>query len=118
MGQLLNNLANVVAAITDNGDEKSYDIIRAVRQEASSIMEEAGIRWISDEEIAKAWPEGVVQLSKRYKENSTWQSLIRKQGIIETEYFNGEIVKNSSTARQRAPLNETLLKIVGDGSQT
>ena len=103
-GQLLNNLANVVAAITDNGDEKSYDIIRAVRQEASVLMEEAGIRWISDEEIAKAWPEGVVQLSKKdIRENSTWQSLIRKQGHIETEYFNGEIVRIAQQQAKEHP---------------
>ena len=42
---------------------------------------------------------------------STWQSLIRRQGMVETEFLNGEIVRIATKLGTRAPINETLLSI-------
>jgi 2-dehydropantoate 2-reductase len=42
---------------------------------------------------------------------STWQSLVRQQGTVETEYLNGEIVRLAQKLGKRALINETLLRI-------
>lgn len=42
---------------------------------------------------------------------STWQSLARRQGTVETDFFNGEIVRLAKQLGREAPINETLLRI-------
>jgi len=42
---------------------------------------------------------------------STWQSLVRNQGTVETEFLNGEIVRLAAKLNTTAPVNEVLLRI-------
>ena len=37
--------------------------------------------------------------------------MIRRQGTVETEFLNGEIVRIAKKLGRRAPINETLLRI-------
>ena len=44
-------------------------------------------------------------------QSSTWQSLTRRQGSVETEFLNGEVVRLAKKLGEQAPINETLLGI-------
>ncbi len=113
-GQLVGNLANAVGAITNSGGEDSRRVTEAVRKEAAEILSQAGIRWISEEDIVREYPETATvrsDFSAIRHQSSTWQSLARKQGVVETDFFNGEIVRVAKRLGKRAPVNETLLRI-------
>jgi 2-dehydropantoate 2-reductase len=43
--------------------------------------------------------------------NSIWQSFVRKQGSVETEFLNGEVVRLAQNNEHQAPLNEKLTQI-------
>ena len=45
-------------------------------------------------------------------QNSTWQSLTRGTGSVETEYLNGEIVRLAAKVGMKAPLNAGLVSIM------
>jgi 2-dehydropantoate 2-reductase len=113
-GKLLRNLGNSIGAITDyTGDEIAF-IGRAARQEARDILTRAGIRWVSDKELAEEWPESTSKPRNSIPlgpENSTWQSLARRQGTVEADYLNGEIVRLAKGLGRKAPINEGLLRI-------
>ena len=110
-GQLLGNLANSVAAISNAPHEESVEIIGAVRQEAEGVLKQAGIRWVAETELKQQWPEGNIKPVTSRFQNSTWQSLTRRQGTVETGYFNGEIVRLAKKLGKAAPVNEGLLRI-------
>ena len=112
--KLLLNLANAIGAITDARGDDVARIAEAARQEAQEILAQAGIRWVSEEELAQEWPEITIQPRSRLDteaQSSTWQSLTRRTGSIETDFFNGEIVRLAKQLGRRAPVNETLLHI-------
>jgi 2-dehydropantoate 2-reductase len=46
--------------------------------------------------------------------NSTWQSLSRNTGNVETDYFNGEIVRIAHQHGITAPLNAALARASRD----
>lgn len=113
-GKLMGNLANAIGAITNARGPEVEQIARAARAEAARLLEQAGIRWISHEELAREWaeitipPRGTLQLEAQ---SSTWQSLARRQGSVETDFLNGEIVRLAESLGTRAPINEGLLRI-------
>ena len=89
-------------------------LFRAVGEEASKVVEKAGIKWISQEQVAKDWPEITAPLRGQLNteaQSSTWQSLARHQGSVETDFLNGEIVRVAKQIGLKAPLNEKLVEI-------
>lgn len=114
-GKLMGNLNNAVGAILNASREGSRSVYNAVLQEAKEIVQKANIKWISDEEVNKDWPEIRAPLRGQLTteaQSSTWQSLARQQGTVETEFLNGEIVRVAKKIGLRAPINEKLLQIV------
>ncbi|MFH1639760.1 MAG: 2-dehydropantoate 2-reductase [Chloroflexota bacterium] len=113
-GKLMLNLANAVGAIT-NGRGAEVDLInQATRKEAQDILAQAKQRWVSDDELGQEWPEFKTTPRATITteaQSSTWQSLARTQGSVETEYLNGEIVKLANRLGLRAPINEKILHI-------
>ena len=113
-GKLMGNLANAIGAITDERGGDVIRIIRATHREAREVLSRAGIQWIAGEELAQKWPEITVQprasLDTR-EQSSTWQSLARQQGTVETDFLNGEIVRLARQNGMQAPVNEKLLRI-------
>jgi len=112
--QLLGNLANAINAITSGGEEEIGDIVRAAHQEGQEILAQSGIRWISAEKLASEWPESTLKPRAALDyaaQSSSWQSLTRRQGTIETNFFNGEIVQLAKKLGRRAPINEETLRI-------
>jgi 2-dehydropantoate 2-reductase len=109
-GKLMSNLSNAACAITDAKREDVEFINRAARQELHDLLLEAGIRCILDAQLAEEWPEFVIDLGSK-GQSSTWQSLARKQGTVETEYFNGEVIRLAKKLGKQAPVNEGLMRI-------
>jgi 2-dehydropantoate 2-reductase len=113
-GKLMANLANAIGAITDGDMESTRPISQAAFKEARDITEKAGIKWISQEQVAKDWPEITAPLRGQIntkEQSSTWQSLARHQGSVETDFLNGEIVRAAKKLGLQAPINERLVKI-------
>ncbi len=112
--KLMSNLANAVGAITDARGEDANKLSRAAQQELSDALARAGIKWTSQEQIAKEWPEISAPLRGSIEtdaKSSTWQSLAREQGSVETEFLNGEVVSLSKRLGLHAPVNEMLVRI-------
>lgn len=114
-GKLMGNLGNAINAITNlRGGDDNDRVAKAVRQEAREILAQAGIRWVSDEELAREWlectsqPRSILDIEAK---SSTWQSLARRQGTVESDFLNGEIVRLAKRLGTQAPINETLLRI-------
>jgi len=113
-GKLMDNLGNAIGAITNMKRGDNNRIVRAAQQEAREILSKAGIRWISAEELALQWPEITVQPRSSLDtkaQSSTWQSLTRQQGTVETDFLNGEIVRMAERLGTQAPINERLVRI-------
>ena len=113
-GKLMGNLANAIGAITNARGDDVDPITRAAREEFREILTQADIRWVSAEELEQEWSEITMPLRGRLDteaQSSTWQSLARGQGSVETEFLNGEIVRLAKKLGGQAPINETLLRI-------
>ena len=113
-GKLIGNVGNAVGAITDARGDDVAPITRAAQQEFRDILTQAGVRWVSGKELAIEWPEITAPLRGElddYPRSSTWQSLARKKGAVETEFLNGEVVKLARGLGRQAPINEMLLGI-------
>jgi 2-dehydropantoate 2-reductase len=113
-GKLVSNLGNAVIAITNAYGEDVDLIAKAAKKELIALLEEADIRWISQTEVAQKWPE--LKMPEQSDVNSkirssTWQSLARRQGSIETEFLNGELVRLAKILGRSAPVNEKLTQI-------
>jgi 2-dehydropantoate 2-reductase len=113
-GKLMSNLANAVGAITDARGDEVNQLSLAARKELSEALAQAGIRWVSREELSKGMPETNAPLRGNLDteaQSSTWQSLSRQQGCVETEFLNGEVVRLARRLGRQAPVNEILLRI-------
>ncbi|MDP6833078.1 MAG: 2-dehydropantoate 2-reductase N-terminal domain-containing protein [Alphaproteobacteria bacterium] len=112
-GKLIMNLGNALVAVSPPGDET--DAIRAqLRDEAGACIKAAGIDCASREEekerrgdLMKSAP---VAGEKRAG-GSSWQSLVRGTGNIETDYLNGEIVMLGRLHGVPTPANMVLQRL-------
>ncbi|MBI4303926.1 MAG: 2-dehydropantoate 2-reductase [Chloroflexi bacterium] len=113
-GKLMINLSNAIDAITGASGEDGERIALAARDELRELLNRAGLPWASIEEVEKNQPELVPPVRSRHDtgaRDSTWQSLTRQQGTIETGFLNGEVVRLAKELGCRAPVNEALLRI-------
>ena len=113
-GKLMANLGNAIDAITGCDWGTTRPIYRAVFEEARAVVEKAGIRWIPQEQVGREWPEIAQPPRAEFtsvQRSSTWQSLTRRQGSVETEFLNGEIVRVARRVGMAAPLNAKLVEI-------
>jgi 2-dehydropantoate 2-reductase len=111
--KLLSNLGNAVGALAAEVADAG-DVVAAVRAEGEKVLRHAGIEWISFETSTAARADGptirVVPGWNGGASNSTWQSLSRNTGDVETDYFNGEIVRIAHRHGITAPLNAALAR--------
>ena len=111
--KLVFNLITAVAAICNSGAEDIKVLGQALQQEVRGILAEAGMRWVSDEELRLEWPERAIPargvLSGAL--GSEWQSLTRKVGSAESEFLNMEIVRVAKRMGRQTPLNEKVMLI-------
>jgi 2-dehydropantoate 2-reductase len=113
-GKLMENLSNAIGAITNGDRGITRTIYNAMFEEAKDIVQKAGIKWISQEQVVRDWPEISAPLRGQLNTgggSSTWQSLKRHQGSVETEFLNGEIVRVAKRLGLQAPFNKKLMEI-------
>lgn len=112
-GKLLLNLANAVEAVC-GGVAGDSELVRRLTEEGRAVLTAAGIPFTSPEEDAarrgdalRLRPVG----DERRPGGSTWQSLHRGAGSLETDHLNGEIVLLGRLHGVPAPANELLQRL-------
>ena len=119
--KLLSNLTNAVVALTGSASD-DHDVADAVRQEGEDILRRAGIEFVPFEVSSAARVHGPtvrpVPGTDRVIPNSTWQSLHRNSGSVETDFLNGEIVRIAHRHGMTAPLNARLARLARDAART
>lgn len=112
--KLLANLGNASNALL-GPDEDDAAIVAAARAEGRAVFEYAGIKPVPGDEVASWMAKGLhtraVPGFDGTHGSSTWQSLKRGTGNIETDYLNGEIVRLAHVAGRRAPVNAALARL-------
>ncbi len=109
--KLLSNLGNAVDALCGVAARGS-GIAQRARREGLAVLTAAGISPIGDEEEDAARLEREVQprtiQGVERRGGSSWQSLERGLGTIETDYLNGEIVRLGQQTGVPTPVNALL----------
>jgi 2-dehydropantoate 2-reductase len=112
--KLLLNLTNAVGALFA-ASERRDELGERVRAEGRAVLDAAGVSYAAPEitDIEDRWRRwGVRDIDGRSRAgSSTWQSLARGTGALETDYLNGEIVLQGRLLGVPTPLNERLCEI-------
>jgi 2-dehydropantoate 2-reductase len=113
--KLIANLANAVQAICGT-DADTTELSERVRAEGRAILDAAGIVHAVDDvaDMPGRWKRWGAAEVPGYPRGggSTWQSVTRGAGHVETDYLNGEIVLQGRLLGLRAPLNQRLQELV------
>jgi 2-dehydropantoate 2-reductase len=108
--KLLLNLGNAVEAVCGR-DAGAEELAGLVRREGEAVLGAAGIDPVSEqtdeEQRAGILQEGLIDGRPRAG-GSSWQSLARRTGTIESDYLNGEIVMLGRSYGVPTPANELL----------
>jgi 2-dehydropantoate 2-reductase len=111
--KLLMNLGNALeAAVGPIGRES--ELFTRARAEGEAVLAAAGIDWASQAEDAERRGDliGMRRIDGRRREGgSTWQSLARGTGRVETDLLNGEIVLLGRLHDVPTPVNELLQQV-------
>jgi 2-dehydropantoate 2-reductase len=118
--KLLSNLGNAVGALSAEPSE-SGQLVDALRREGESVLRHAGIEFVSFETSTAARADGpkirpIPGWDSRAS-NSTWQSLSRNTGNVETDFLNGEIVRIAHQHGITAPLNAALARAAREAAR-
>ena len=112
--KLILNLGNAVEALCGPG-ERSDELIEQAAAEGRAALTAAGIAFEADEVDR---PRGPLGADRRpgdrrppARGSSSWQSLARGTGAIETDYLNGEIVLLGRLHGVPTPLNAALCEL-------
>ena len=109
--KLLSNLGNAVDALCGTAARGS-GIAQRARREGVACLEAAGISFVADDEEDAARLEREVHprtiAGEERRGGSSWQSLERRLGTIETDYLNGEIVRLGQQHGVPTPVNALL----------
>jgi 2-dehydropantoate 2-reductase len=107
--KLLSSLGHGVQAVCGD-DARRGDLGRGVKDEGIACLRAAGIEFAGEAEDARR-RDGVLHWSAAggpgRAGTSSWQSLARATGSIETDFLNGEIVLLGRLAGVNTPLNAT-----------
>ena len=110
--KLLNNIANSIQALCGQ-EAAAGDLVRAVRSEAIACYDAAGIDYATPAELreraAGVQPREVDGAARTG--GSTWQSLERGAGSIETDFLNGEIALLGALHGVPTPYNRLLQRL-------
>jgi 2-dehydropantoate 2-reductase len=112
-GKLLDNLKNVLQALC--GPTADYhDLVSELRAEAEACYRAAGIAYAAESEL-RSRAKGVLNLGTidglARPGDSSWQSLARATGSIETDFLNGEIALLGRIHGVPTPLNARLQEL-------
>ncbi len=109
--KLLANLANAVQAIC-GAEADAVELIGRAREEGRAVLRAAGIEFVAEDvaDLRGRWERWQVgEIAGRPRAGgSTWQSIVRGAGSVESDYLNGEIVLRGREHGVRTPVNELL----------
>ncbi len=109
--KLLSNLGNAVEALCGRAARGS-GLAQRARREALECYAAAGIEYVSDDNDEAVRLERDVRArtirGAERRGGSSWQSLERRLGTIETDYLNGEIVRLGQLHGVATPVNAIL----------
>lgn len=111
--KLLTNLLNALQAACGSGADLS-DLAKALRAEGEAALRAAGIAWVGDAEMAERVRGRVTpkRVGGRPRGGgSSWQSLARGAGSIESDFLNGEIALLGRLHGVATPLNAALARV-------
>jgi 2-dehydropantoate 2-reductase len=111
--KLINNLFNAVDGICGSVDrEANVELSELVQAEGRRVLRAAGIECEVEDirEVGERWARiGMGEVDgHKHRGSSTWQSVARGTGSVETDYLTGEIVLIARRHGLAAPLNELL----------
>jgi 2-dehydropantoate 2-reductase len=115
--KLLGNMGNAVQALLGEGN--GAEIVQLVCEEALQVYAAAGVVMNSEAEEAACRARLVIREVPGAPEQmggSTWQSLRRGVGTVETDYLNGEIVAMAHRLGRRAPVNAVLTRLLREAA--
>lgn len=107
--KLLANLGNVLDAAS--GDGHGSGLLSRARDEARACLVAAGIGWTADSDMERRRSRLSPVRSDGRGGSSSWQSLRRRTGSIETDYLNGEIVLLGRLHGVPTPMNAALQQL-------
>lgn len=112
------NMANAVIAIT-NQPAAAALLVAKLRAEASRVLRASGLSVEPLAEFRRRTAEACGQLvvpsdaaSAGLIPDSTWQSLYRRRGSVETPYFNGVIVQLGESLGLPTPWNRGVAEVI------
>jgi 2-dehydropantoate 2-reductase len=112
--KLINNLGNSINLICGDDDD-AEQLSQLVETEGREVLRAAGIEFESDEvrDVGERWAQwGVGEIDGTPRAGgSTWQSVARGAGSVETDYLNGEIVLVGRQIGVQTPVNELLQQL-------
>ncbi len=111
--KLLRNLVLAVQALC-GANMRQGEFFKIVRAEGEACLRAANIDFVDDQrwdEARSLGPEVPLPPSGRVVGGSSWQSLARATGSIETAYLNGEILMLSRIFGVPAPANRLLYEL-------
>jgi 2-dehydropantoate 2-reductase len=118
--KLLLNLTNVVSALFA-ASERRRELAELVSAEGRAVLDAVGVSYVAREitDIEARWKRWDVRdIDGRSRAgSSTWQSLARGTGALETDYLNGEIVLQGRLTGVPTPLNERLCKLAATAAR-
>lgn len=118
--KLLRNLVLAVQALC-GANVRQGAFFKLVREEGEACLRAASIAFIDDaawNEARALGPEVPLAPTGRVIGGSSWQSLARATGSIETAFLNGEILMLSRILGIDAPANELLYDLTLEASRT
>jgi 2-dehydropantoate 2-reductase len=116
--KLLQNCGNVIQALC-GPEAAAGDLARLVREEVVAAYEAAGIEYapLTDlRERSSGMVMGQIEGQTRWG-GSTWQSLARGAGSIETDYLNGEISLLGALHGVPTPYNRLLQHLAAEAAR-
>jgi 2-dehydropantoate 2-reductase len=115
--KLMLNLGNAVKALCAE-DDRLDELLERVTEEGRAALDAAGIEHRDDgvDDLAGRWSQiGVSEIAGRERAgSSTWQSLARGTGAVETDYLNGEIVLVGRLHGVPTPVNAALCRLAAE----
>jgi 2-dehydropantoate 2-reductase len=112
--KLILNLGNAVGALVGS-DARGEELTERAREEGRAALSASGIEFEAAEveDLSGRWQRiGVREIRGRPRAgSSSWQSLARRTGAIETDYLNGEIVLIGRLHGVPTPVNAALCRL-------
>jgi len=118
-GKLIENLANAVQALCGL-EAAAGQLARAVRAEGIAVLAAAGIDFATEHQMDQRRVESAMKLRPiegQGRGGSTWQSLARRAGSVETDYLNGEIALFGALHGMPTPYNRMLQRLMAQAAR-